>query len=873
MTPSVIGRRLGVYEIQSLLGAGGMGEVYRARDTRLGREVAIKVLPAAVASDPERLERFEREARVLASLTHPHIAAIYGVEETMAGAPDPVRGLVLELVEGDTLAERVARGPLPVADAVAIARQIADALEAAHEQGIVHRDLKPANIKITPTGVVKVLDFGIAKVALRDDAETRVVTREGTVIGTTSYMSPEQTRGQSVDKRSDIWSFGCVLYEMLTGRPVFGRATPTDTLIAIVERDPDWTALPAETPAHVRRLLMRCLTKDPRERLRDIGDARIELSTAPATEAGPATVVKTRAGSRATLVGAALVVALFVGVAYYAGMRPQTGGTTAVIPFQVLPPAGHEFNGAVPHVFMALSPDGSQLAFSAYSLTGTRQLWIRAIDDAQPKLLAGTDGAVSAFWSPDGQSLAFFLTDRLKRVDLASGTISTICDVTDGERQRGSWGRAGQIVFAAGEAGRVYMVAESGGAREMVAETQPGQMRLQWPVFLPDGRRFLYIARMADDSWRLLIAAKGREPREIGQIGSTLEWVDPDYLLYAREGVLVAHRFDLTAERLVGEPEVITEGVNHFLTTARAMFTAALNGGGVAYHSALDTTQLAWFDRTGREVATIGEPGGHVNARLSPDGTRVLFDRRTPGLGTWDLWITDLARGVESRITSDRGVEVTPVWMADGRGIVFGADRGGSPHLYKKDLITGAEEELRPAGPQQQATDISPDGRTLGFIQRSASGNFDLFTMPLDNPNAAVQIVPSDGHQNLGLMFSRDGRAFSYTSNRSGRAQVYAALLSEPTAAVTVSREGGALLRWSPDGRAVYYSSRGKLVSSTVRTSPQLEFGPPTVLFDIGSEGWVDYHPAPDGRFLVIVPRSQGNQQPLTWVTGWWPAP
>jgi Tol biopolymer transport system component len=860
-----------VYEVTGLLGAGGMGEVYRARDTRLGRDVAIKVLPAAFASDPERLDRFEREARVLASLTHPHIAAIYGVEETAAGAPDPLRGLVLELVDGDTLAERLARGPLPIAEAIAVARQIADALEAAHEQGIVHRDLKPANIKITPTGAAKVLDFGIAKVATRHDDETRVATREGTVIGTTAYMSPEQTRGREVDRRSDIWAFGCVLFEMLTGRNPFGRATPTDTLIAIVERDPDWSVLPAQTPPHVRRLLTRCLVKDPRERLRDIGDARIELSAAPAADSGSAAIIKPRAGSRAMLVGAALVMALFVAVAYYGSMGSITTSRAPVVPFQVLPPAGHEFAGDVPHVFLTLSPDATQLAFVAYPLSGNRQLWLRSIGEVQPKLLAGTDGAFSAFWSPDGRSLAFFDSDHLKRMDMASGTVTTLCEAPDGARQRGSWGRDGTIVFSGGESGVVHTVAATGGTAEVVVAKTAGYVRVQWPVFLPDGKRFLYAARMADDSWRLMIAAKGREPLEIGQIGSTMEWVDPDYLLYAREGVLVAHRFDLTAERLVGEPQVVVQGVNYFRTTGRAMFTAALNGGGVAFHSGVDTTQLVWIDPTGREVATIGEPGGHVNARLSPDATRVVFDRMTPGLGTWDLWIMDLTRGVESRITSEPGVEVTPVWTADGRGIVFGADRGGSPHLYRKDLATGADQELRPAGRQQQATGMSPDGRTLGFIERSAGGNFDLFTMPLDNPKAARQIVPSGRHQNNGLMFSRDGRAFGYTSNRSGRYQVYAALLSEPTAAVTVSPQGGIHLRWSPDGRLVYYMSRGKLVSSTVKTTPRLEFGTPKELFDLGA-GWLDYDPAPDGRFLAIVPRSQGNQQPLTWVTGWWPA-
>lgn len=869
MASSVIGRRLGVYEIKSLLGAGGMGEVYRARDTRLGRDVAIKLLPPDFSTDPDRLSRFEQEARVLGSLTHPHIAAIYGVEESAPGPDSSVRGLVLELVEGETLAERLTRGPIPPPQAAALARQIADALEAAHERGIVHRDLKPANIKITPTGVVKVLDFGIAKVAPGHDDETRVATREGAVIGTTAYMSPEQTRGEAVDKRSDIWSFGCVLYEMLTARPAFGRATPTDTLIAIVERDPDWTALPADTPAHVRQLLKRCLTKDPRERLRDIGDARIELSSVaavPLATAGP------RAGSRATLVGAALVVALFVAVAYYASTRPESGRATSVVPFQVLPPPGHEFFGEVTHVFLALSPDGTQLAFAASQLNGTRELWIRSVGDVQPRVLAGTEGVVSAFWSPDGRSLAFFVIDHLKRLDLASGAVTTICDLTDGVRQRGSWGRDGNIVFTAVETGLIHMVPATGGTPEVVvSKPVKGQARASWPVFLPDGKRFLYLVRNVDDSWRLMIAAKDREPREIGRIGSTMEWVDPEHLLYVRDGVLVAHRFDLTAERLVGEPEVVTEGVNYFRTTARAMFTVALNGGGVAYHSALDTSQLAWFDRTGREVGTVGEPAGHSNARLSPDGARVLFDRRTPGLGTWDLWITDLTRGVESRITSEPGVEVTPVWMADGRGIVFGADRGGVPHLYAKDLITGAERELRPAGPQQQATGISPDGRTLGFIERSPGGNFDLFTMPLDNPPAAVQLVPSGRHFSTGLMFSPDGRAFSYTSNRSGRVNVYAALLSEPTDAVTVSPQGGLSLRWSRSGRDVYYLSRGKLFEAAVKTTPALEFGPAKALFDVGPQGWLDFDPAPDGRFLAVVARTQGNQQPLTWITGWQP--
>jgi Tol biopolymer transport system component len=852
------GHRIGAYEVRSLLGRGGMGEVYRAHDSRLRRDVAIKILPPSFAADPDRLARFEREARALAALTHPNVAAIYGVESN---------ALVLELVEGETLAERLERGAIPKTEVVAIARQIAEGLEAAHEAGIVHRDLKPANIKITPGGIVKLLDFGIARVAVADDDETRAATQDGIVIGTTAYMSPEQARGLSIDKRTDIWSYGCVLFELLAGRPAFAKATKTDTLAAILEHDPDWSLVPAHTPAAVVALLRRCLIKDTRERLRDIGEARIALKDGRADDALPVR-------RRTPLVGAIATAAIAAAMAGVYLLAPRPTAPAATISFPINPPPAMLFlRGGPSRVFFDLSPDGSRIAFVAASAE-SGGIWVQALGELQPGLIPGTESGGGPAWSPDGQSLAFFMNAQLKRVDLRSGVITTICDVPDYIRQVASWGRDGQIAFASGEGGSIWVVPAAGGTPDEVVKRDQaaGQVRVHLPMFLPDGRRFLYAIKMTDGSSRLAIAAKGTPPREIGAIESNMRWIEPHYLVSARAGALVAQRFDLDREQLVGDAVLVTERVNHFPTTSRALFSASASGT-IVYHNATDQSQLTWFDRSGRITGTLSDVNDHLSARISPDGTRVVFDKRGPETASWDLWIADLDRNVETRITSDPGSEVTPVWLRDGRGIIYGSDRGGvPPQLYRRDLDTGAETALRLGVVQQQSIGLTPDGETLGFVERGPGGNFELFLMPLSRPKEAQQIGPPTRVFNMGSWFSPDNRAFAFSSGRSGRVEVYVAPLATPTAAITVSPGGGSDPRWSPDGREVtYLSLDGRLMSAPIRTSPSLVVGTATPLFSPSSGQWIYYDTAPDGRFLAVVMKQPADAQPIMAIVNWRP--
>ena len=835
-----------------------MGEVYRAHDSRLRRDVAIKILPDAVRNDPDRLSRFEQEARALAALSHPNIAAIYGVED---------RALVLELVEGETLDERLQRGPPTNDEAVSIARQIAEGLEAAHEAGIVHRDLKPANIKITQAGLVKLLDFGIAKVSATHADETRAATEAGMVIGTTAYMSPEQARGQPVDKRSDIWSYGCVLFELLTGKRAFAKPTSTDTLAAILEREPDWSALPSTTPSSVAGLLRRCLVKDARDRLRDIGEARIAL-----TNARPGVLTPARRRTPIVVGMAVALVAAAIAGAYLLAPRPVAPAAT--ISFPINPPAMAEFRTEVMRVFFDLSPDGSRIAFVAAPVTGGGGIWVQTLGELQPRLIAGTEGGGAPAWSPDGQSLAFFAGGRLKRVDLQNAAVTNICDVPDFARMTASWGREGQIAFASGESGAIWVVSAAGGTPEAVVKRDQaaGQTRVHFPMFLPDGRRFLYLIKKTDGPTRLGIAAKGMPPREIGDIDSNMRWIDPHYLISARGASLIAQHFDLEREQLVGDPVVVTERVNHFPTTARALFSASASGT-IVYHNGADQSQLTWFDRSGRITGTVSDVMGHLSVRISPDGTRVLFDRNGPKTESWDLWIAELGRNVETRVTSDPGSEVTPVWLRDGRGIIYGSDlAGASPQLYRRDLDTGVVKVLRPSVRQQQSMDVSPDGQVLGFSERGPGGNFELFMMPLARPQDAAPIGSPTRFTNLGSWFSPDNRAFAYHSFRSGRADVYVAPLTAPAAAVTVSPEGGFNPRWTHDGRElVYVSLDGQLMSVAIRTSPSMVVGTAVPLFRLSTGIWTDYDTAPDGRFLAIVVKQLADAQPIIAIVNWRP--
>ena len=546
------GSLLGTFRIETLLGAGGMGEVYRAHDTRLGRAVAIKVLPDSFAHDADRRSRFEHEARALAALNHPHIGAIYGVEES-----GDVAALVLELVEGPTLAERLAAGPLAIGEIVSIGRQIAEALEAAHDRGIVHRDLKPANIKITPDGLAKVLDFGLAKavdasapdVAPEGATATSHGTRVGVIVGTAAYMSPEQARGQQVDKRTDIWAFGCVLFEMCARRVPFAGATVTDTLAAVIEREPDWSLLDATTPPSLIHLLRRCLTKDAKLRLRDIGEARIALALGGDGERVD-TPARWPRSAKAVAALAALLVVSSIAAAVYAGRTPLVTAAATPIQFLVFPPEGGVFNRAPARTFFALSPDGSQLAFVA--ATDRSRVWLRAMANLEARPVPGTEGATSVFWSPDGRSFAFFADAKLKRVDLPGGAVVTICDISASSLAHGTWGAGGVILVGDTAGTAIYRVAAAGGSPSelLTPNRQNQEARVHWPTFLPDGQRFLYTARRDDGDGELRIGAlDSASTRALMPVTSNTAWVDPDVVVFAREGVLLGQRVDLDAAR------------------------------------------------------------------------------------------------------------------------------------------------------------------------------------------------------------------------------------------------------------------------------------------------------------------------------------
>jgi eukaryotic-like serine/threonine-protein kinase len=879
------GTRLGAYEVTAQLGAGGMGEVYRAHDTTLGRDVALKVLPEAFAADADRVARFQREAKTLAALNHPHIAQIYGLEDIGAGG----RALVMELVEGDDLSQRIARGPMPLEEALPIAKQIADALEAAHEQGIIHRDLKPANIKVRPDGTVKVLDFGLAKameptgvaspsVSQSPTISPTAMTQAGMILGTAAYMSPEQTRGKPVDKRTDIWAFGCVLYEMLTGRRAFEGDTLSDTIAKILEREPDWSALPSSNLSPVTRLLHRCLEKTPAARLRDIGDARVDLVSGDnADVAAPAPVARSR-WTKMTMIGLAVACVAFMAATGILGMRLRSTGlpvsTGSPVRFLVAPPAGTAFGAAlqsagsgvnIEATHVALSPDGSQLAFVAVD-SATSRVWLRPISALEARSVDGTEGAITVFWSPDSRSIAFAAKGKLKRLDLSGGGAVTLCDVSTSRGVSGTWG-SGAILFS--QNGTILRIATAGGTpvKEIEAGVSAGDAGAGWPWFLPDGRRFLYLARGRDREGQIKLAQPGKAPVTILSAISNPQWVDPDYLVFVRDGTLVGQRFDLAAGRLVGEPFSIADAVQYSRSTSRATFSTSRTGA-LAYQSHIDLAQLVWFDRAGREVGRVEAQGDYLSMRLARDGRHALFARAEPRLGTYDVWTTDLERSVETRLTSDPTSEIAPVWLPSGTGIIFAAERGGPPHLFSKDLASGAERALVPAnGKLQKTLDVSSDGRIVAFSQ----GDREIWTMPVDGTRQPSPFIASKFGA-WDLRFSPDGRLVSIISDESGRSEVYVAATSSPNATMRVSTGGATSPRWSADGRELFYlSADGRLWAVPVRAAPSPEVGRPVPLFStIAKWPWRDFEVAPDGkRFLAIVPQLMANEQPLSVVLNW----
>jgi serine/threonine protein kinase len=879
-----VGQRLGVYQFQALIGRGGMGEVYRARDTRLGRDVAMKILPRLFTSDPDRLARFEREARVLASLNHPHIGAIYGLEDA-----DGVRALVLELVNGETLADRIARGPIPLNEMLTIARQMADALEAAHEKGIIHRDLKPANIKITPDGGVKVLDFGLAKAASCDAAPADLTqspamtvggTREGVILGTAAYMSPEQARGKPVDKRADIWAFGCVLYEMLTGRPAFKGESISDVLAKVIEREPDWTALPASTPPRLRELLRRCLRKDLKTRLQSIGDTRVQIEEliSGATEETATTVAtqpRAQRSARFALIVAALSLVITAALAvpatlYLRRVVPEPFPTRFEIP---TPPTSDP-------VSFALSADGRQLAFVATS-EGASRLWVRPLDQVTAQPLAGTEGASYPFWAPDGRAIGFFADGKLKRIDLGSGGPQVLADASSG--RGGTWNRDGVLVFAPTPGGVMMRVMATGGTPVAVTRLAPGQAGHRWPQFLPDGRHFLFFAGRQPDQGVYVGTLDGGEPTRVLAADTAAVYAPPGALLWVHQGVLVAQRFDPAREVVNGEPIPVAQAVGLDDGVFRGAF--AVSATGVLAHRAGrgERRQLGWVDRAGVAQGTVGPPDedGLSSPELAPDGRRVAVYRTVQG--NTDVWLIDIGRDVPSRLTFDASIEASPLWSPNGRRVVFASLRNGAFDLFEKAASgAGDEQPLLVTGEPKTPMAWSSNGQFLLYGMQHPKTGADLWALSLAGDRKPFPVVQTPVDEMAG-QFSPDARWVAYESNESRLVQIYVRPFPGPGSPRQMSTAGGRQPRWRPDGKELFYvaaDARLMAVPIGVGADPQtLEVGAPVPLFRtrlasganilVGPQSKPQYAVASDGRFLMNMAVEGATAPPITVVLNW----
>jgi serine/threonine protein kinase len=859
-----------------------MGEVYRARDTRLGRSVALKVLPPERSASADARSRFEREAKAISQLSHPHICALFDV-----GRDGDTDYLVMELLEGETLERRLARGPLPVVDVVRYGREMADALGRAHGAGIVHRDLKPGNVVLTSSGV-KLLDFGLARTvpgaftsagtSLLETAQPGdALTAEGLLVGTLSYMAPEQVEGRAADARADLFALGGVLYEMLTGRRPFQGATPAAIAAAILRGDPaPVRELRPECPPALERVVAACLVKDPAERWQSAHDLRLAIATAAEAGTGRPVAPARRAWLQlAPWAVAAIAVALALAAPWG---RPRTASSSDVaVRFSLPPPPGFSFRSQVESVPIAVSPDGSQLAMlarvSGESATAAisdpvpSRLWLRRLSWLDARPLEGTDGALSVFWSPDGKSLAFVAGGELKRLDLGSDVIQPLCHVREGIGVHGTWSVNGQILFASVEGQAISRVSASGGTPVEVVRSgaPPGPARVQWPSFLPDGHRFVYLARYADGRSRLLLGEEGRPPRDLTAGESLAQYVDPGVLVFAREGTLFGQRFDAAAGRLSGEPVAIAQPVRQFTPTGWALYSVSRNGV-LAYGSGRDVSRLRWFDRAGASTRLDTEVDAlSGSVRISADGQRTLFTRSDPKTAL-DVWMLDVARGLETRLVSLPSADTFPVWLPGGQAIVYSSVRGHPPQLVRRELSSGQERELTPP-PRglQQALDVTPDGRTLVFAERSPAGVFDVFSLPLPDGGAITPLLQTSFDEN-DLRLSPDGRIAAFTSNESGRYEVYLAAFPALADKVRVSKEGGAFPRWRADGRELFYLGLdGRLIAIPVRPGTR-DFGEPRVLFRTpGPHRWAGFDVTPDGqRFLAIVPEVVGAEQPLT---------
>lgn len=866
------GTRLGPFTIAALIGSGGMGEVYRALDTRLDRPVAIKVLAPAFAADPRGRDRFEREARLISKLTHPHICTLYDVGSALVGGAD-VRYLVMELVDGETLAARLQRGPLPLDDAVAVAIQIAGALAAAHAAGVIHRDLKPANIMLTRSGV-KLLDFGLARLGQRDDEELDAasadpLTGAGAIIGTLPYMSPEQLRGGEADARSELFAFGAVLYEMLTGARAFTADSQPALVAAILETEPPRLSVRQPgAPASLDRLVSTCLAKDPDDRWQSARDLLRELTWIRDDHPG---IARSSSGgrlrTRPVLAGMAALALIGISVPALSFWPRPAPAPSVRIGLSISAPPGTTFpRGSAD---MALSPDGSRLAFVALAADGTRRLWIRRLDDVQVRPVGGTRDAHHPFWAPDGRTIGFFTHRQLVRIDEGGGSRQVLCDVR--APRGGAWGRDGTILFAAD--GVLKRIPDTGGTPTPVTALDESRRERAhaWPILLPDGQQFLYLALALDAANTAIYRGRFGSTRtervvatdtQIAVVGTRA------YSLVNRS--MVVQDFEPDRVRLLGEPRAVAADVGRDVRIAQAAMSAA--AGTVAYRPVGDQSQLTWFDRRGAVLHTFAERADYHHLWLSPDERRIAVERTDPATGRHTIWVVDVDRGTTSRLVADASGAHQPVWSPDGSRVLFGSNRFGGLDLYTMRHDGAGTESLllRSADRVTQIpTDWSLDGRLI-LYDVDHHGQGDLWTLPVSATESAGPFLETSANESQG-QFSPDLKWVAYTSDESGAYEVYVRRYPGGEGKWRVSTSGGAQPRWRRDGRELFYlAPDGALMAVDVKAGgPTFETGPPRSLFNTGIMGaFVDrrnhYVVTGDGqRFLVNLTDESDTRAPI----------
>jgi len=863
------GTRVGGYEVLGSLGAGGMGEVYRARDTRLHRDVALKVLPDLVALDPDRLARLDREAQLLAALNHPNIAVIYGFEQVGA-----VRALALELVDGDTLADRIAAGPIPIDEALPLALQIIAALEAAHDAGIVHRDLKPANIKVRPDATVKVLDFGLAKTVgatgssvsatMSPTLTSPAMTGAGVILGTAAYMAPEQARGRTVDKRADIWAFGCVLFEMLSGRRAFGGSDVTDVLASVIKSDPDWRALPADVPAYVRVALRECLEKDAAQRFRDIGDVRLALSGAFHTESPLAgsSARPTRGRTAATVAAVALLAAATGGIVWWV-MRPAPA---ALVRLTIAHTGPERLGAGGPDI--DVSPDGRVVTYAAAdgSRGGRGRIFARPLDQLTPTPLAvEADNATNVSVSPDGQWVAYVERGdselSIRRVPIGGGAPQTLAHVSTAVGVNGiAWGPGDGIVFGTTNAG-LMRVATAGATPEPLTtpDAQNGERSHRQPTILPGGNGVLFTVMPADglvENFRIGAADLTTGAHTvIIQSGSHPRYVPTGHLVYAGDGVIRAVRFDPARRQPHGIPVVVVEGV---VTKTGGVGSFAVSASGLLAYIAGVSEQpprvIVWVDRTGREEPISAPPRRYAYARLSPDGARLALDVRQD---TNDIWMWDLERRTLTRLTFEPGLNRGPIWTPDGRRVVFSAERDNVETLYWQAADgSGAAERLLTSDEQRLPASVSADGKWL-FFNQPGGAPYDFGVLPLDGSREPRMLL-RDRFSEHNPVLSPDGRWLAYESDESGRYEIYVRPFPDIDSGRTqVSTDGGTRPLWSRDGGELFYLvPPGAVMSAPVTPGPTFSVGAPALVFKgdyVAPQTGRAYDVSPDGRRFLML--------------------